>query len=88
MYPAHEWTTPFGFPVDPDVYKINKGSSLFMISGSHTKACFDNNVCQSINIPCDTVLVDNIHVNVVWNGSNLDDEDHPNGKTFDSSFST
>ena len=27
-------------------------------------------------------------MNVVWNGSNLDDEDHPNGKTFDSSFST
>ena len=27
MYPATLCTTPFGFPVDPEVYKINKGSS-------------------------------------------------------------
>ena len=28
--------------------------------------------------------VENIHVNVVWNGSNLYDEDHPDKNTYDS----
>lgn len=35
-YPAVEWAIPFGFPVDPEVYNINRRSSLFMISGEHT----------------------------------------------------
>eukprot|EP00451_Oxyrrhis_marina_P042791 CAMPEP_0204395376 /NCGR_PEP_ID=MMETSP0470-20130426/443_1 /ASSEMBLY_ACC=CAM_ASM_000385 /TAXON_ID=2969 /ORGANISM="Oxyrrhis marina" /LENGTH=33 /DNA_ID= /DNA_START= /DNA_END= /DNA_ORIENTATION= len=27
MYPPVECTTPFGLPVEPDVYSMNKGSS-------------------------------------------------------------
>ena len=27
--------TPLGFPVEPEVYKINSGSSAFISSGSH-----------------------------------------------------
>ena len=36
-YPACVWTTPFGLPVLPEVYKTNKGSSLFMGSAGQ---CF------------------------------------------------
>ena len=34
MYPAQVCTIPFGFPVEPDVYKINNGSSESITSGS------------------------------------------------------
>lgn len=27
MYPAVEWITPLGFPVDPEVYSLNRGCS-------------------------------------------------------------
>ena len=39
-YPAWVWTTPFGFPVLPDVYNRKSMSSLSMTSGSHSVDCF------------------------------------------------
>ncbi len=30
------WRTPFGFPVDPEVYRIKRGSSDSIGSGSHS----------------------------------------------------
>ena len=31
-YPAEECTTPLGFPVEPEVYRIKRGSSAFIFS--------------------------------------------------------
>ena len=61
IYPPQVWTIPLGFPVDPEVYKINNTSSESIISGAHTddkpsiKSCHhksidlfqltDSNVC-------------------------------------------
>ena len=41
MYPPVVCKTPFGFPVDPEVYKINNGSSAFISSGSHLDEAFE-----------------------------------------------
>ena len=34
MYPPQVCTTPFGFPVDPDVYNINNRSSESIFSAA------------------------------------------------------
>ena len=40
MYPATLCTTPFGLPVEPEVYNINKGSSASIATGAtNGKAC-------------------------------------------------
>ena len=41
MYPPVVCKTPFGFPVDPDVYRINSGSSAFISSGMHLLEAFE-----------------------------------------------
>ena len=37
MYPPVVCITPFGFPVEPLVYKINRGSSASISSGAHSE---------------------------------------------------
>ena len=56
MYPPVVCITPFGFPVEPLVYKMNNGSSAFIISGSQLlsaeaiASCHQTSLLGSISI--------------------------------------
>ena len=50
MYPPHVCTMPLGFPVEPEVYKINKGSSLSMISAGQWSSTSANASCHQTSI--------------------------------------
>ena len=41
--------TPFGFPVDPEVYKIKSGSSALITSGSHSASASTIASCHQIS---------------------------------------
>src|SRR5690606_3435787 len=44
-------TIPFGLPVDPEVYNINKGSSASIISGSQSLDAASNKGCNHSSLP-------------------------------------
>ena len=43
--------TPFGFPVEPLVYRMNKGSSASIISGSHKLSADSIASCHQTSLP-------------------------------------
>src|SRR5690606_1372344 len=45
------WTIPFGLPVEPEVYKINKGSSASIISGSQSLEAASRSGCNHSSRP-------------------------------------
>ena len=45
-----ECKTPFGFPVEPDVYKIKRGSSEFCSLISHSLDCFETSSSYQISV--------------------------------------
>ena len=51
MYPAVVCTIPFGVPVEPEVYKINNGSSASIISASHISDALSNKGCNHLSRP-------------------------------------
>ena len=56
MKPAEEWTTPLGFPVEPEVYNINSISSESKISGSHWDETSHMQSCHQKSLP-DVILI-------------------------------
>src|SRR5271157_2020995 len=43
--------TPFGFPVEPDVYRMKRGSSASIHSGSHLSLAFAIASCHHKSLP-------------------------------------
>ena len=56
IYPAVVCTIPFGFPVEPEVYKINNGSSASITSGSQVVSALSNNGCSHSSRPSFMVM--------------------------------
>ena len=50
MYPAELCTIPLGFPVDPDVYKIKRGSSAFISTGLQSSSTLFNLLAGDYNV--------------------------------------
>jgi len=53
MYPAVEWITPLGFPVDPDVYSLNRGCSAptHSIGAESSAGCRASASCHHSSLP-------------------------------------
>ena len=49
-YPPVPCSTPFGFPVVPDVYRINSGWVLSSSSGSHTADAYSIRSCHMLSL--------------------------------------
>ena len=56
IYPAEEWTTPFGLPVEPDVYKINNKSSESITSESHMLDSSSIHSCHQKSLPSSILI--------------------------------
>ena len=50
IYPAVECWMPFGFPVEPDVYKIKRGCSADTETASQTSFCPSTRLCHQISL--------------------------------------
>ena len=50
IYPPEECKTPLGFPVDPEVYKIKRGSSAFNSAGLLVSSTLFFSSCHQISL--------------------------------------
>ncbi|OPX61423.1 MAG: hypothetical protein A4E29_00821 [Methanomassiliicoccales archaeon PtaB.Bin134] len=50
-YPAVLCTTPFGFPVEPEVYRMNRGSSASHHTGSQERSALAISSCHQMSLP-------------------------------------
>ncbi len=51
MYPPVVCITPFGFPVDPLVYNMKRGSSASISSGAQAESAEPRASCHHISLP-------------------------------------